>query len=1468
MRTKLYIFLTKLIALLAFTISGYAGAYGQAPVSNFTGAPLSGCSPLIVTFQDLSSGSPSSWNWSFGNGNTSTIQNPTATYFTPGTYTVILTTTNASGSNTLTRTNYVTVYDNPTVNFSANVTSGCFPLKVQFSDLSSPGVGNNNVTWEWDFGNGTTSTLQNPLATYTTAGLFNVTLKVTNDKGCVKTLSRPNYIAVTAGVDASFTNPQPTVCTPPASISFTNNSTGPPVLSYSWDFGDGSPLSTALNPVHVYNTAGSFIVTLITTSTAGCEDTARSIPIIVGGFNPSFTGPPTVCINKVAIFTNTSSPLPINNSSWNFGDGSPVLTGLSTFHAYTTTGTYTVWMYNNYGGCIDSTSRTITVVPDPVADFTAPVTSRCEPPLTVNFQDISTGGAVGWEWDFGDSSPASLLQNPSHTYTTYGNFDVRLIITNASGCTDTIVKLAFINVQRTIITIPNLPDRGCIPFTISPVPVITSFDPIASYEWDFGDGSPAMFAPNPSHTYPLQGTYTVRLIITTITGCRDTLIIPAAVRTGSKPIANFTGPTEFCATELVPFTDLSTPGTVDEWAWNFGDGGTSIIKNPFHSYNDTGYFTVRLIATNNGCPDTVTKINFLHISPPIARFTTTIVSCGNRVQFGFNNQSIVNPFTLPLTWEWDFGDGSPVSIVQNPAPHNYPALGVYTVRLIVNNGTCSDTAYQTVRVIDEVPDLTTNQTIACKIANITFNAINLNFANIVNYNWDFGDATFVNTVVPTTSHTYNNSGNYTIRLITTDLNGCTDTIIKPNYIRINGPIAGFTATNTGGCAGNLITTFNDISTPDGINAITNWQWNFGDGSIQNFVVPPFQHTYNTAGIFSVKLVITDAAGCKDSITVSNLINATDPVPNFVSADTLTCPLATVTFTNTSTPAGVTSTWYFGDGGTSLLTSPTYNYAATGFYDVKLVIQDAFGCLDSITKTAYIRVDEPNASFTVSDSVSSCTPLEVQFTNTSTYYSSVTWDFGPGEGNSTLNNPIHFYSNPGIYIVKLLTTSPGGCLDSAFHTITVYDTAGSIVNYLPIGGCKPLDVNLNILTPGPMISYYWDFGDGFTQTTATPSINHIYASYGNFLPKVIMEDPTGCLIPLQGIDTVYVTGAEANFGNDDSLFCDFGMVNFTDSTTFNDPVSTYNWNFGDGGTSLLPNPSHLYTTPGIYTVRLIVQTQLGCLDTLIKPSIIKVVQRPLIDISGDSILCINSSLLHSGIFLIPDTSVVTWSWNFPNGNTSTQQNPVAQTYSQAGNFTVTAFATNSTGCIDTTTQSLLVNPLPTVTMPNNITIQAGFPVTIPATYTPNVNTWLWSPATGLSCTNCSNPSAGPNFNTFYQVAFTDVNGCTNFGSILVQVLCQNSNLFIPNTFSPNGDGSNDKFYPRGVGLDRVKVLRIFNRWGEVVFEKRDFPINDANAGWDGTYKGKKPQADVYVFQAEVFCQNGEIIKLNGNIALIL
>jgi gliding motility-associated-like protein len=1375
-----------------------------------------------------------------------------ASNITPGTYTIRLTATNATGSNTLTQTAFITVYENPVVNFTADNTSGCFPFRVQFTDLSTAGLGNTSTSWQWDFGNGATSSLQNPSVTYSIAGTYTVTLTVTNDKGCRRTIVRPNYINVTTGVIAGFTNTTSTVCRPPANISFTNTSTGPGVLSYQWDFGDGNT-STATNPVNIYNAAGSYIVTLITTSSAGCVDTFRSpVPIVIGGIITAFTAPASACTNETITLTNTSSPVPVS-TLWNFGDGNTATT-LNATHVYAVAGVYTIRLYNTYSNCQDSAQQTITINPQPVADFSSPDTIRCEPSLTSNFTDLTTGGVIGWQWDFGDGG-TSTLQNPSHTYTAYGLYTVTLIATNGFGCKDTIVKTNYVRIQRAQISIPSLPVRGCVPYTITPVANVIALDVITSWFWDFGDGftSSLQF---PSHTYPLQGTYTVKLFITTSTGCTDSLVIPNAVRVGTKPVADFSlAPNPVCARQPVQFTDLSIPA--DEWIWDFGEGGSSSVQNPVHNYQDTGYFNVTLIATNNGCPDTAIKTNIIQVLPPIARFTP-VPNCLNRLEFTFTDQSVV-----PLTWSWDFGDAT-TSTAQNPV-HVFPALGSYNVRLIVTNGGCADTMIQTIRTVNETPQFTADNTTLCKNAFITFQVSNITLPNIVSYWWNFGDGNTQSTPVSVIGHTYITSGTYTVTLATTDINGCTDTVRRTNYIRINGPVANFTATNTSGCTG-LTTTFNNLSTSDGVNAITGWQFNFGDGNIQNFSAPPFQHVYNTAGNYSVQLIVTDAAGCRDSITLPNIINATDPVPNFNTADTLTCPGATANFSNTSTGNTLLYNWSFGDGNTSAAPAPSHIYTATGLYTVKLTITDLYGCVDSLIRNLYVRVDTPMAAFNVSDSIGACLPLQINFTNTSQYYTSSFWDFGTGN-NSTLNNPVHFFSLPGIYNVKLVVTSPGGCKDSTFKAITIYDTTASQLSYLPYQSCAPVNAVLNVITNGNY-TYLWDFGDGGTLTTTVPTASHTYLSYGVFKPKVVMQDPAGCLIPVEGIDSIQVWGAVADFGIDNNLFCDRGTVNFTDSTLSSDSIVNYSWAFGDGGTSTQINPAHNYLSPGLYNIRLIVTTQTGCLDTIQKNNFISVVQRPLIDIVGDTAICVNQSLLHAGIFLQPDTSVVRWQWSFPNGNSSASQNPSTQTYTNSGTFPVTAIATNSSNCKDTVVQNIVVFPLPTATLPVQMTVQNGFPVTIPATYSPNTISWSWTPTAGLSCTNCPTPDAGPKMTTTYNVLFTDNNGCVNTGTVEVIVICKDGQLFIPNTFSPNGDGVNDRFYPRGRGLERVKTLRIFNRWGEVVYEKYNVPVNNAAAGWDGTYKGKKPIADVYIYQAEVFCENSQVIRLNGNIALIL
>jgi gliding motility-associated-like protein len=659
-----------------------------------------------------------------------------------------------------------------------------------------------------------------------------------------------------------------------------------------------------------------------------------------------------------------------------------------------------------------------------------------------------------------------------------------------------------------------------------------------------------------------------------------------------------------------------------------------------------------------------------------------------------------------------------------------------------------------------------------------------------------------------------------------------------------------------------MTTFNDLSQSDGLNNIISKTWDFGDGTILTSNTNAIQHTYITAGTYTTRLMVSDAFGCVDSVTRFNLIHATNPIADF-TVDTLTCPGGLVNFKNTTTDTMVTNFWSFGNGDTSNVKSPVYSYIDTGLYGATLKIKDQYGCIDSIKKS--ITVDKPIASFTVSDSASFCSPFEVQFTNTSHYIRSQVWDLG--NGRSTRQNPVKYYVTPGTYQIQLAVTSPGGCRDTAYKSITLYDTVGSRITYTPLNGCKPLSVDLATFSKGP-VTYTWDFGDGVLLNNTVDTLNHIYDFFGDFVPKIILTDPTGCIIPVSGLDTIRIIGADAKFGLDNKFFCDSGLVTFTDSTTFNDPLTSYSWNYGDGTTSNLPDPgTHYYASPGFYTVSLHVQTQNNCVDTFTLNNIIKVVESPLISAAGDSIICVNDPMQHIGIFERPDTSVIQWLWQLPNGNTSTLQNPVLQQYGTAGNFVVTATATNSSGCNDIATKNILVNPLPVVSMPPTLIKQAGFPITIPATFTSNVVSYNWTPPATLSCADCPQPESSTKFNTTYSVAFVDSNGCRNSGQIQVIVVCPNANVFVPNTFSPNGDGSNDVFYVRGRGLERVKTLRIFNRWGEVVFEQNNFPVNDPLYGWNGTHKGNKPHPDVYVYQVEVFCENSDIIRFEGNVALI-
>src|SRR5688572_2714883 len=210
----------------------------QNPVANFSASVTSGCAPLVVTFTDQSTGNPKFWNWDFGNGQLSTAQNPTIVYGDPGVYTVRLVVRNADGTDGITRTNYITVTAAPFAHFTSNISNGCVPSVVQFTDLSTTATGN-IVSWNWDFGDGTTSTAQHPQHTYTANGFYTVGLTVKNSNGCEGGVTRVRNIRIFSGVTPDFANSIPATCRPPFAIDFKNETSGPGTVSYTWQLGNG-----------------------------------------------------------------------------------------------------------------------------------------------------------------------------------------------------------------------------------------------------------------------------------------------------------------------------------------------------------------------------------------------------------------------------------------------------------------------------------------------------------------------------------------------------------------------------------------------------------------------------------------------------------------------------------------------------------------------------------------------------------------------------------------------------------------------------------------------------------------------------------------------------------------------------------------------------------------------------------------------------------------------------------------------------------------------------------------------------------------------------------------------------------------------------------------------------------------------------------------------------------------------------
>jgi gliding motility-associated-like protein len=1313
-------------------------ANAQAPVANFSAAPTNSCAPVVVQFTDLSTNSPTSWSWNLGNGTTSILQNPSTTYNTPGTYTITLTVSNASGSNTKTITNYITILPAPTVAFAATDTSvGCGSKAVQFSNtsnLGSTGTG----TYYWDFGDGTNSSSANPSHTYTSPGSYSVSLIVTNAAGCTKLLTKTQYINVVTPAAANFTATNNNSCNAPVTTSFTNTSTG--ATSYQWSFGDGGT-STASSPTHTYTSSGSYTVRLIATGAGGCTDTAIKTSFVnIGSLAASFTkSASSACTNNNISFTNTTTP-GAGGSTWYFGDGS-TSTLTNPTHAYAAAGTYTVKLVVTYNNCADSATSTVTITSGPTTSFLGNPITACAAPLTTTFTN-NTSGAVSYLWLFGDGT-TSTSTNPSHTYSANGNYDVTLISTSSNGCTDTLKKVSYVAIQPISAAFNANPLTGCAPITTSFSSAVISLVPITSYYWNFGDGTTASGSFT-SHTYSNPGTYIVTFAANAGSSCTDTF--RATVFVTSKPTAAFSAsPTTSCANSPVTFTSSSTGGT--SYIWLFGDGTTGSGSSTSHNYDQPGTYTVTLVVSNGGCNDTLVKTNYITILNPSADFTFSF-PCSNRLAYTFTNTS-----TGATSYQWNFGDGG-TSTATNPS-HAYTTTGTYTVTLTSVNSTtgCSTAVSKPVIIQNLTSDFSVSDTVICKGSAVTFTFLSPVMSGTVSY--DFGDGSPVVTAgnLFSTTHAYTTSGVYTVKVKFVDLNGCADSTTKTNYIRVNSPTAAFSSTPSGGC-GPMTVVFTDLSTASSGKSITNRLWDFNDGTTLVTSATTVSHTFISAGTYTVKLVITETGGCVDSVVKTNLITVNRPYVNFLALNSLACVNQPVAFSNYCSGSTTLSyNWNFGDGGSSTGFIPTHIYTTSGTYSVTLVATDANGCKDSLTRSSYINVGSVTAAFTMNDSVGQCPPFTVNFTNTSANAVSYQWLFGNGS-SSSLTSPSATFTTAGTFQVMLIATHANGCKDTAIHTVTVAPSPTGTLSYTPLNGCSPLSVTLST-TSSNTTSITYDFDNGSTITTTASSVTYTYTQPGIFIPKVIFNKVAGCSTFLQGADTIRNSKAYAGFSASPQTACVNTSIQFTD-TSHAVPAGTTTivWNFGDGGTSTATNPTHTYTTAGTYSVRQIVTTGNGCADTAFRTVAINPL--PVLTVSNQTICSGSTAQLNA-------SGAATYSWTPSTGLSCTScANPTAN---PGTTTTYTLTGTSALGCSTSSPVTVTVNPNPTVSVSSAASICAGTSTSLSAT---GASTYSWTPSTGLSCTACASPTASPAATTTYKVVGANTYGCQDSATVTVTV----------------------------------------------------------------------------------------------------
>jgi len=1197
------------------TISHNVTIY-PSPEAIFTPSITESCAPVNIDF-DNSSTTANSFEWDFGDGASSSDSLTSHIYInTTGSDVTNVVRFIAKNEFQCKDTIYRSLLIHPTVfaGYTVEPVEACTPYSANFTNIS---IGAD--TFEWDFGDGTTSTSGNKNITHlynngtATTQTYPVSFIAKNNEGCSDTLE-PRDIVVHPEIEANFM-PSSTIGCDSLVVSFVNTSIG--ASEYEWYFGDGNS-SAEISPTHIFRNLGDgdTVYTVMLVANASnllCSDTLTQTitihPYIRAEFE--FT-PASACQSHNLEITNSS--VGVDSYNWSFGDGTASSSSDKTLdHLFNNT-TASPIDYNiqltasNNEGCMSILNRKFTLYPPLDANFVVDNANVCD-----STEVVFTNNSIGAEsisWVFGDGASSSIVA-PSHVYRNLTNNTlnrtVRLIVTsNNDNCADTMTEN--ITVRPYIKADFNFdPSGGCTPHNalIENRSVGADF-----YVWDLGDGNVSASAADFSHIYTNNNTTTqvlpIKLVVQNAEGCVDSLIKDISIY--PRVTTHFSLLSGCNPLTVSNFNNSSVNATI--FNWDFGDGASSSERNPTHTFENFSNtsdkdFTISLTAQSAyGC---------------VATFDTTItVYYGPSAQFNISEPTGCSPYTVTIdnstigavSLEWDFGDGNPVQNYTAPSfTYDYfnstSNIINYPIELIAysNNG-CSDTAIRNAVVY---PDITSSFTISSGCHPHTISDFQNTSAGAVQWQWDFGDGTTSSIENPT--HVFENfdkenTKNFTVTLKTTSPTGCTATHSETISV-YPSPTAEFEIGDATGCSPYIVTITNS-STGQDENL-----WFFGDGvsdSLNNSVSFDYEYFNSTSSIikYPVRLITNNAEGCSDTV-VRNAVVYPDIDANF-SISSGCSPHLISDFNNTSVGADFFN-WDFGDGTTSGDKHPShefvnFNREQDTNITIKLVTESIRGCKDSVEQTITIY-HKPSANFLINNATG-CSPHAITIANNSLGATSFNWDFDDGgTSTSTSSTLTHTYNNAGAleraYTTQLIISTASNCSDTAERVSNIYPNITS--EFGAISGCQPLTIkNFNNTSIG-VETYNWIFGDGTTSSIENPI--HLFNNFSNTATKnftIVLqtESQYGCTAESDTTITVYPKPlAEFTMANDED--CSPLTVAITNNAIGADSLS---WNYKDG--SAIDNTSssifsHIYTNKSgstlNYALTLEVYNAYSCSDTL-------------------------------------------------------------------------------------------------------------------------------------------------------------------------------------------------------------------------------------------------------------------------------